>query len=96
MTRCDFQSRALNLRLQIEGKLIGFYRLDTGEKLLLPEELAQALQAETTARSEAEQRAETEAQRAEEAERQLTQERQLRAELLQQLQDRGIDIPPTS
>ena len=92
----DFQSRALNLRLQIEGKLIGFYRLDTGEKLLLPEELAQALQAETTARSEAEQRAETEAQRAEAAERQLAQERQLRAELLQQLQDRGIDIPPTS
>ena len=92
----DFQSRALNLRLQIEGKLIGFYRLDTGEKLLLPEELAQALQAETTARSEADQRAETEAQRAEEAERQLAQERQLRAELLQQLQDRGIDIPPTS
>ena len=90
----DFKSRALNLQLRIEGKLIGFYRLDTGEKLLLPGEFAQALQAETIARSEAEQRAdiaaqraEVEAQRAEEAERQLAQERQLRAELLQQLRD---------
>ena len=81
----NFKSTALNLQLQIEGKLIGFYRLDTGEKLLLPEELAQALQAETVARSAAEQRAE-------EAERQLAQERQIREALLQQLRDRGIDI----
>ncbi len=81
----DLQSKALNLQLQIEGKLIGFYRLDTGEKLLLPAELAQALQVQTMARSEAEQRAAV-------AEQQLTQERQLRAELLQQLRDRGIDI----
>jgi Uma2 family endonuclease len=96
----DFQSKALNLRLQVEGKLIGFYRLDTGEKLLLPDELAQALEAETVARSAAEQRAEAEAQRAEEAEQQLAQERQLREALLQQLHDsrrdrstnRGIDI----
>ena len=33
------QSRALNLRLAVDGKLIGFYRLDNGEKLLAPDEL---------------------------------------------------------
>ncbi len=33
----------LNLSLQIEGMVIGFYRQDTGEKLLAPDELVQAL-----------------------------------------------------
>ncbi len=37
-------SEPLQLRLQIEENLIGFYREDTGEKLLIPEELAQVLQ----------------------------------------------------
>ncbi|WP_322745399.1 hypothetical protein [Plectonema radiosum] len=32
--------------MQIEGRLIGFYREYNGDKLLIPEELAQALQQE--------------------------------------------------
>lgn len=42
----DGISQQLSLRLVEEGSLIGFYRLDTGEKLLIPDELAQALQQE--------------------------------------------------
>ncbi len=88
----DQHSLALNLRLAVEGKLIGFYRLDTGEKLLLPNELATALQQETAARQAAESRAETAESRAETAEQQLAQERQQREVLLQQLRDRGIEL----
>ncbi|WP_302480931.1 hypothetical protein [Nostoc sp. TCL240-02] len=40
----------MQLRLQIEGQLIGFYREDTGEKLLIPEKLAEALKQEKLAR----------------------------------------------
>jgi hypothetical protein len=47
----------LQLQLVAEGRLIGFYRLDTGEKLLVPAELAAALQQETQARQQAETRA---------------------------------------
>ncbi len=39
----DSQSQPLQLRLAVDGKLIAFYRLDTGEKLLIPDELAVAL-----------------------------------------------------
>uniref|UniRef100_B8HUU4 Putative restriction endonuclease domain-containing protein n=1 Tax=Cyanothece sp. (strain PCC 7425 / ATCC 29141) TaxID=395961 RepID=B8HUU4_CYAP4 len=42
----DGQSQPLQLRLKAEGRLISFYRLDTGEKLLIPAEQATALQAE--------------------------------------------------
>lgn len=59
-------SQVLNLRLVPEGKLIGFYRQDTGEKLLIPSELVAALKAETQAKQEAIERAEQERQRAEE------------------------------
>jgi Uma2 family endonuclease len=41
----DAQSQPLQLRLAAEDKLIGFYRLDTNEKLLIPEELAAARRA---------------------------------------------------
>ncbi|WP_066377059.1 MULTISPECIES: Uma2 family endonuclease [unclassified Anabaena] len=47
----------LQLRITVEGELLGFYRLDTGEKLLKPTELAEQLQQER-------QRAEQERQRA--------------------------------
>jgi Uma2 family endonuclease len=60
----DGRSEPLQLRLAVEGELIGFYREDTGEKLLIPEELAQALRRETEAKQEAEARAEQERQRA--------------------------------
>ncbi|MCP2728671.1 Uma2 family endonuclease [Limnofasciculus baicalensis] len=61
----DNRSEVLQLRLEIEGKVIGFYREDNGEKLLIPDEWAPAFQAERQ-RAEAEsQRAEAEKQRAE-------------------------------
>jgi Uma2 family endonuclease len=53
----DGRSEPLQLRLQPEGQLLTFYREDTGEKLLAPEELAQALE-------QAQSQAEKERQRA--------------------------------
>ena len=53
----DSRSEPLKLRLTIEDELIGFYREDTGEKLLIPDELAAKLQQETQARQQAENRA---------------------------------------
>jgi Uma2 family endonuclease len=50
----DSRSAPLQLRLQVEGQLIGFYREDTGEKLLIPQELADALGQEKAARRQAE------------------------------------------
>ncbi|HLO47856.1 MAG TPA: Uma2 family endonuclease [Kamptonema sp.] len=64
----DNCSKVLQLRLEVEGKLIGFYREDNGEKLLIPDELVSALNEERQ-RAEAErQRAEAERQRADELE----------------------------
>ncbi|MBW4446476.1 MAG: Uma2 family endonuclease [Spirirestis rafaelensis WJT71-NPBG6] len=53
----DNRSEPLKLRLQAEGRLINFYREDTGEKLLIPGELAQALRDEVVARQQAEEQA---------------------------------------
>jgi len=80
----DNCSEPLGLRLQVEGKLIGFYRQDDGKKLLIPDELAEALQQETSARQQAEERAETERQRAE-TERQRAETERQRAEELEAL-----------
>lgn len=49
----DSISQRLSLRLAVEGSLISFYRLDTGEKLLIPDEMAAALE-ESTHQLEAE------------------------------------------
>jgi len=57
-TISDNRSEPLQLRLQAEGRLINFYREDTGEKLLIPDELAQALRQEVVARQQAEKQAE--------------------------------------
>lgn len=57
----------------VEERLIGFYREDTGEKLLIPDELVQALRQEVLARQQAEELAEQERQRAEQAELQIEQ-----------------------
>ena len=54
----DGRSQPLKLRLEIDGHFIAFYREDTGEKLLIPSELAQALRAETQARQAAEEQVE--------------------------------------
>lgn len=69
----DSRSEPLQLRLAIEGKLIGFYREDTGEKLLIPDELVDALKQETQARVLAEERAEQERQQRELAQQQLAE-----------------------
>lgn len=73
----DSCSEPLGLRLQIDGGLIAFYRQDTGEKLLIPDELAVALKQEALRRQQAEQRAAA-------AERELEN-------LKARLRDRGID-----
>ena len=80
----DGRSQPLQLRLQAEDQLIAFYREDTGEKLLIPSELRQALQAENQARQQAEERAEQERQRAEQAELQVQQ-------LQERLRSLGVD-----
>jgi Uma2 family endonuclease len=54
----DEQSQPLQLRLAVDGKLIAFYRLDNGEKLLIPDELVAALAQQTADRQQAEARAE--------------------------------------
>jgi len=81
----DSRSEPLQLRLVIEGRLIGFYREDTGEKLLIPEELKEALQYEVLARLEAEEQVEQERQRAERAEAQVEQ-------LKARLRSLGVDL----
>jgi Uma2 family endonuclease len=67
----DGISQPLKLRLVLEEKLIGFYRQDTGEKLLNPDELAQALQNAEAQSSQERQRADQERQRAERLAEQL-------------------------
>lgn len=54
MAIADNTSPQLQLRLVVEETLINFYRLDTGEKLLIPEELATELVAERQRRVELE------------------------------------------
>lgn len=50
----DGRCEPLKLRLQVDGELIAFYREDTGEKLLAPGELSEALKQENLARQQAE------------------------------------------
>ena len=87
----ELRSEVLQLRLEVEGKLIGFYREDTGEKLLIPEELVEALQGEIKARIQAQEMAEQERQRAEQAEERAKQERQRAERLAAQLRALGVE-----
>lgn len=82
----DQHSTALSLRLSIEDTLITFYRDDTGDRLPLPDELADALTTAVAARLAAEQQAEAERQRAEQAEQETLAAQQRIAELEAQLQ----------
>jgi len=63
----------LQLRLAVEQGLIGFYREDSGEKLLIPDELREAIQEEVKARRQALERAEQAEERAEQAEERAEQ-----------------------
>jgi len=101
----DSTSAVLQLRLQVEGALIGFYRLDNGQKLLVPAELAAELRAtasllekERQARQQAElareeaELARAEAERArEEAEQRAKQERLRQQALAERLRALGVD-----
>lgn len=75
-------SEVLQLKLQAEEYLIGFYRLDNGEKLLTPEELYSANLA-------ANQRAEQETQRAE-------QEKARADRLAEKLRQLGVNLDDES
>ncbi|NES72366.1 MAG: Uma2 family endonuclease [Okeania sp. SIO2D1] len=94
----DGCSEILKLQLRVEENLIGFYRQDTGEKLLIPTELAQALkesrqevQQERQERQQAQQeaqQAQQEAQQAQQAQQEAQQEAEKLAAKLRKL---GID-----
>ncbi|WP_282560933.1 Uma2 family endonuclease [Trichothermofontia sichuanensis] len=71
----DLCSGALGLRLAVQDHLIAFYRLDTGEKLLMPGELATALNETQQALNQTQQALEVEKQRAAALEAQLAQYR---------------------
>jgi Uma2 family endonuclease len=87
----DNKSEPLQLQLVVEGKIISFYRLDNGVRLLPLEELNIAIEQETQ-RAEAEfQRAELEAQRAE-VETQKVQELEAQIAMYQQ---RLGEMPPS-
>jgi Uma2 family endonuclease len=101
----DGCSQCLNLRLVVEGKLLIFYRLDNGDRLLPHEELVDVLEEERAGRQEAEQgrsveaqrasleaqRADLEAQRADRAEQEKAVAQQQAAALRQKLRELGID-----
>ena len=85
----DSRSIPLQLRLEVEGELIGFYREDTGEKLLIPEELAEALHQEVLARQQAEAELEQERQ-----EKELAQQKLAEMEtLLQRYREQFGELP---
>lgn len=80
----DGRSEPLKLRLIPESSLISFYREDTGEKLLIPDELAEELQQQRQQTTQAMERAEQEQERADRAEAQVEQ-------LKAKLQELGVN-----
>lgn len=80
----DGISEPLKLRLVHEGQLIGFYRQDNDERLLIPSELAVALKQEALARQQAERRAE-------EAEHAQLEAQQKLERLQAKLQEMGVN-----
>jgi hypothetical protein len=87
----DSCSDVLDLRLAVEANYIAFFRRDNGERLLIPDELAAALQVELQARQAAEAKASEAEAKASEAEAQASAAEAQAAELeakLQQYQER--------
>ncbi|WP_017327037.1 Uma2 family endonuclease [Synechococcus sp. PCC 7336] len=85
----DKRSERLQLRLEVEGDRLSFYREDTGEKLLVSDELVLALQEATAAKVETQQQLEATQQA-------LEQELQQRAEteaLLDRYRQQFGDLP---
>jgi Uma2 family endonuclease len=94
----DGRSDVLQLRLEVDGTLIAFFREDTGERLPTPEDLLASLEREMSARQDAEARATQAEEQARQAEEQARQaeERALVAEseaerLRAQLRAMGVD-----
>lgn len=85
----DNCSDVLQLRLQSEEYLIGFYRLDNGDKLLTPEELYNAA-------LDANQRADQEAQRADQEAQRAALEKARADRLMEKLRQLGIDLDDES
>ena len=83
----DSTSTVLGLRLSVEESLIAFYRLDNGQKLLIPSELISRLR-------DAEQRIEQAEQAAGQAEQAATQERRRAEALASRLRELGFDPEP--
>jgi Uma2 family endonuclease len=85
----DGISQPLGLRLVVEGDLIGFYRLDNGQKLLIPSELAAELQRTSLVLEQERQRADQEHQRADQEHQRADQaEQQAEIERLAKEQER--------
>ncbi len=79
----DDHSQALGLRLAVENKKIALHRLDNGEKLPFPEELAEQVMRERQAKEEAEQ-----------AKLQAEQTQQALEAMLQRYRERYGDLEP--
>jgi len=92
----DSRSEPLQLRLAVEGELIGFYREDSGEKLLIPDELVEALREEVKARQQAQERAAQAEERAAQAEERAAQAQEQAAQaevLLTRYRERFGELP---
>jgi Uma2 family endonuclease len=87
----DKRSEALQLRLEIDEQLIAFYKQDTGEKLLAPGELVEALQQEILAREQAQEQAKQAEERAKQAEERAKQAELQVERLKEQLRSLGVD-----
>lgn len=82
----------LQLRLVHEGQLIGFYRQDNGERLLIPSELAVSLKQEALARQQAERQIEEERQRTEEERQRADAAEQAQAKTQQKLEQLQVKL----
>jgi hypothetical protein len=94
----DGISQPLGLRLVVEGDLIGFYRLDNGQKLLIPSELAAELrrtslmlEQEREQTEQERQRADQAEERASQAEQQAENERLAKERMAERLRALGLD-----
>jgi Uma2 family endonuclease len=88
----DNCSEVLQLKLQAEDYLIGFYRLDNGEKLLTPEELYSAAQEANQKVEEARLMATQEKAKAEKAHLLAAQEKARADRLAEKLRQLGVDL----
>ncbi|NJK64461.1 MAG: Uma2 family endonuclease [Synechococcaceae cyanobacterium SM2_3_1] len=87
----DRYSQVLQLRLVVEGELIGFYRQDTNERLWPPNEFSAALDQEKQRADQEKQRADQEKQRADQEKQRADQEKQRADQLAERLRSLGID-----